>query len=536
MPLLLITGPANAAKAGAVLERLRAARPRDPLLVVPTAADVEHYQRELAAGGFVFGAQVLTFRNLIREMARQAGLRARPLGPTARDRVVRAAIAGVPLGALAGSAAMPGFARAAGDLFAELQRSLVAPARFTAALRGWAEPSRVAYAGELAALYSSYRRRLEELGRPDQEGYAWAALDALRATPAAWGGRPVFFYGFDDLTPTERDAVETLVRHCEADVCIALPYEPGRVAFAGGAATVEELRPLATEQLHLPERSEHYAPTARPALHHLERHLFEPGAERVAPNGAIRLLEAGGERAEAELVGAEVLELMRKGIEPRDIAVLLRGDAATTAVVAQVLAGYGIPVAHDHRLAFRRTRLGAGVLAGARAALSDGAAADLLTWLRTPGRLADPAAADALEARVRRRELRTAARARRVWEEELGGAPLTALDALAAAAAAGAPALPDAVGGETEAIWTAPHRRRAEVLGPEDHADARVAADLRSAAAELRQLAAADAALLGMPEDVLDALGGARVREPLGADAASGVLLADPLAIRARRF
>jgi len=37
MPLTLITGPANAAKAGAVLERLRAALPREPALVVPTA-------------------------------------------------------------------------------------------------------------------------------------------------------------------------------------------------------------------------------------------------------------------------------------------------------------------------------------------------------------------------------------------------------------------------------------------------------------------------------------------------------------------
>ena len=501
MSLLLITGPANAAKAGAVLERLRAARPRDPLLVVPTAADVEHYQRELAASGFVFGAQVLTFRNLVREIARRAGLRARPLGPTARDRVVRAAIAGVPLRALHDSAGMPGFARAAGALFAELQRSLVPPARFTAALRSWAEPSRAEYAGELAALYSGYLRRLEALGRPDQEGYAWAALDALRAKPAAWGGRPVFFYGFDDLTPTERDAVETLVRHCETEVCIALPYEPGRVAFAGRAATVEELRPLATETLHLPERSEHYAPTARPALHHLERNLFEPGPERVAPNGAIRLLEAGGERAEAELVGAEVLELMRKGIEPRDIAVLLRGDAATTALVAQVLEGYGIPVTHDHRVPFRRTRLGAGVLAAARAALPDGSAADLLTWLRTPGRLADPALADRLEARIRRRELRTAARARRAWEEELGGEPLTALDALAEAAAAGAAALLEAIEAETQAIWIAPHRRRGEALTGEDRSDARVAADLRSAAGELRQLAAADEALLGTPQD-----------------------------------
>ena len=56
MPLTLITGPANAAKAGAVLERFRAAIPRDPVLVVPTSADVQHYQRELAAEGIVLGA------------------------------------------------------------------------------------------------------------------------------------------------------------------------------------------------------------------------------------------------------------------------------------------------------------------------------------------------------------------------------------------------------------------------------------------------------------------------------------------------
>ena len=147
----------------------------------------------------------------------------------------------------------------------------------------------------------------------------------------------MFLYGFDDLTPTERDAVETLSGHAEADVCLALPYEPGRVAFAGRAATVEELRPLAAEVVHLPERSEHYAPSARRALHHLERSLFEPAPDRRPPNGAVRLLEAGGERAEAELVGAEVLELMRQGIAAPDIAVLLRGDAGVTALFAQVL-------------------------------------------------------------------------------------------------------------------------------------------------------------------------------------------------------
>ena len=536
MPLTLVTGPANAAKIGAVLERLRAARPRDPLLVVPTAADVEHYQRELAGSGIVFGAQVLTFSRLIGEIARRTGVRSRPLGWVARDRVVRAAIAGVPLRELARSAATPGFAVAAGALFAELERGLVPPARFTRALRAWAGGGpRAAYADELAALYAGYRRRLEELGRPSREGHAWEALDALRADPAAWGGRPVFLYGFDDLTATERDAVETLARH--AEVCLALPYEPGRVAFAARAATVEELRPLAAEVLHLPERSEHYAPSARRALHHLERSLFEPAPDRRPPNGAVRLLEAGGERAEAELVGAEVLELMRQGVEPREIAVLLRGDAATTALFTQVLAGYGIPVSHDRRVPLARTRLGAGVLAGARAALPGGSAADLLTWLRTPGRLADPDAADRLEAHVRRHGIGAAREARSAWETRVGGAPLAGLDVLAEAAGEGPEALLAALEAEAQAIWTSPHRRRAEVLAAEDLADARVARDLRSACAELRGLAAADPGLFGGPADVLEGLAGVRVREPSAlAGTAPGVLLADPLAIRARRF
>ena len=538
VPLTLITGPANAAKIGAVLERLRAARPRDPLLVVPTAADVSHYQRELASSNIVFGAEVLTFSRLIREIARRTKLRARPLGWTARDRVVRAAVAGVPLRELAASAGTPGFADAAGRLFAELERGRVEPARFTAALRTWADGgSRSAYAGELGALYSAYRRTLEELGRPSLEGYAWAALDALRADPAVWARRPVFLYGFDDLTPTERDAVETLSGHAEADVCLALPYEPGRAAFAGRAATVEELRPLAAEVVHLPERSEHYAPSARRALHHLERSLFEPAPDRRPPNGAVRLLEAGGERAEAELVGAEVLELMRQGIAAPDIAVLLRGDAGVTALFAQVLAGYGIPVSHDRRVPLGRTRLGAGVLAGARAALERGTAAELLTWLRTPGRLPDPEPADRLEAHVRRNGISSARVAREVWETRLGQPELTALDRLAAAAGEGAEALLAAIEAEAQAIWTAPHRRRAEVLAPEDLADARVARDLRSACSELRGLAAADPDLLGPPRDVIDGLAPVRVREPSALSGSEpGVLLADPLAIRARRF
>ena len=127
----------------------------------------------------------------------------------------------------------------------------------------------------------------------------------------------------------------------------------------------------------------------------------------MPPNGAVRLLEAGGERAEAELVGASVLELLRDGMAPEDIAVLVRSDAD---LFAQVLESYGIPVARDRRTPFSHTRLGTGVLAFARAALG-GTANDVVTWLRTPGKLT-PVETPAAGARAARRGARRAPGAR----------------------------------------------------------------------------------------------------------------------------
>ncbi len=530
MPLTLITGPANAAKAGEVFARLRAVVARDPVLVVPTAGDAGHYARELASAGVVFGAEVWTFGRLMADIARLCGVSSRPLGRLARSRVVAACVGDVRLQALASSARGPGFRVALADLFSELGRSLAGPGRFAAAVRAWDEAP--AHVGELASLYSAYHRRLEALGLVDADGLTRAALDGLRADSARWPGRPLFFYGFDEFTRAQLDAVETLMR--VADVCVALQYEPGRAALAGSAGTVELLKPLAREHVVLEARSEHYAESARGALHALERGLFEDlVARRVPPNGAVRLLETGGERAEAELVGASVLELWRDGMAFEDVAVLVRGDQATE-LTAQVFADYGVPVARERRAPLATTRLGSGLLAYARAALGTGSAQDVVTWLRTPGKLAEPDAADRLEAAVLRNEARTAAESRRLWERG-GGRPLLELDALASAE--GAAAFLSVLHAEAEAIWTAPHVRRGAVLTPEAEADARAAAALRGAVGELTRLAEADEALAGTPGELLEALAAVEVREgPGAAEGAPGVLLADPKDIRARRF
>ena len=416
MALTLVLGPANSAKAGEVLGAYAAAARRGALLVVPTAADARHYSRELAGQGCVL-ASVLTFTGLAEEIARRAGYAARRLTRVQRDRALERAAGAARLGVLAEAAATGGFAAAVGELVAQLERALVDPRRFAQAMRAWGEedPRRSGLARDIGSLYLAYSDELQRLGRVDGELFLWRGLDALRAAPAAWGATPAFFYGFDDLTALERDAVETLARVVGAEVTVSLTYEAGKAAVRARAGLVEELRPLAEHVIELHAVDDYYEPESRAALHHLERGLFEPApADRIDPGRAIRLLESAGARAEAELVAAEVVALLREGVAAEEIAVVYRSLGAVAPLVVHVLGSYGVAASVERRIPFGHTALGRGVLALARCALlpeDDATAGDVLEYVRAPGVLGRPEQADALEAEVIRGRLRTASQA-----------------------------------------------------------------------------------------------------------------------------
>ena len=539
MPLTLVTGPANAAKAGEVLGGLRARLEDEPILVVPAFRDVEHAQRELAERGAVFGASVLRFDRLFGEVARRAGHSERVASEVQRELIVEGAVRRAKLELLAESAAQPGFVRAAARFVAELGRSRVDPARFTQALRAWAgEGPRARYAEEVSAIYRGYRQGLEAAGLADPELFAWHALSALRNEPARWGTTPLFVYGFDDFNPLQLDALETIggERYCGADVSLSLPYEPGRAAFKALAGAHQELLALGAVEKRLPPVDDHYAPQSRAPLHHVERRLFEDEAdgERVEAGEAIGFHVGGGQRAEIELAGARLLELLRAGVEPGDIAVVLRRPGDYASLLEQVFGAYEIPFSLDRSVPLGHTGLGRGLLALVRCAALPGEASadDLLAWLRTPGLLDQPALADSLESKVRREGAHSAEQARAIWEARRW--PLNDLDRLSAARSEPAVFLAELERQLTD-LFGGPYERQAPVLHGPELDDPRVYVAARKALTELRAVVEADPRTQLDPRRVLRVL--SELELHLGEQPQPDrVQVAEPEAIRARRF
>jgi len=536
--------------------RRHVAHGEEPLLVVPTRADAEHYQRELAGTGAALGVRVERFAGLIAEAVRRAGLDEPVLGAVARERMLEA-IAGRAGGAdaPAGISVAPGFVRALGEMFAELQVRRVTPARLSQALSSWRSADGLAgHATELERLYGEYRATLRRLGRADPEQRAAHALDVLRERPALWARTPVLFYGFDDLTRLQLDAIETLGRVVDAEVTVSLAYEPGRVAFAGRAASFEELAPLASEHRRLPARAAYYAPHSRVALSHLERSLFEPRAPRIEPGSALGLLEGGGERAELELVAGEISSLLSDGMAPAEIAVLVRAGGSDLDLLEEVFAAAEIPFALRRARPFGDTAIGRALIGLLRCVpvpdesqpqglRQTGELGDLLAWLRAPGLLemssargAGPSLADRLEISARRLGALSAAQARALWEQR--NWRLDAIDQLAEAQERGSVALCERAGRELHWLFCAPRRAAASVLAPSELSEAAALSSARRALGELRELARIAPALApGSASELARCLerlelvsGGSEADSDGGA-----VAVLDPLALRARR-
>ena len=398
-----------------------------------------------------------------------------------------------------------------------------------------ASRARAAYAEELARLYGAYRDGLRAIERRDRVLHDQAALDALRLEPARWGATPVFLYGFDDLQPLQRDAVETLAVHAGAPVTVSLAYEPGRAAFAGRGETFQELMALGPEHVELPARAEHYE---RPALHALERTLFEPPAVR-APRSGRRAAAARGRRrarrARARRRARRAPDRRARPSRPRTSRSSCASRASTPRCSTQVFGELERPLrARAHRSPPGTPRSGAASSRCCAARWPAAAPTTCSTWLRTPGKLERPGLADRLEQRARDRGGGDARRG----AGAVGGRPSRTSSCTSSTASRRRPATrPRCAGAWPPSAARCSRRRIAaapRVLAGPEALDARVAGALRSALGELERLAAVDRALVPAPDELARVLHDLEVRAH--DDRRPGlVAITSPRALRARR-
>ncbi|HEV2590525.1 MAG TPA: PD-(D/E)XK nuclease family protein [Gaiellaceae bacterium] len=505
MGLSLVAGPANAGKVALLLERYLARLDDEPTMIVPNESDVERVRRDLLDRcGCLLGGSIGTFDRLFERISP-----GRAATKAQQALIVRRALANVSLNGLSRSARTGGFADTLASTLGELESGLLDPEDLS---------------GDLAELYRAYRAELDRLGLTDRDLLRRRAADRLASDFDAWDGSPVFAYGFEDLTGAEWALLEALAGRAEIEV--SLPYEPGRTAFASLQRTAEDLARLADGRVEeLPARSAQYQ---HPALAHLERSLFEEQAGSPPPlDAAVRFFEGAGARGTLELVGDEVLELIRGGTEPEDIAIVCPSVDSWRAPLETVLGSLGVPYSFESRARLGATPFGHALLQLLRYAWVETGRRDLFAFLRSPYSGIGRPSVDFVEGRLRGRAIHTP---QRVEEEaeKLREAPIAVLGELRAAESpiAGVRAL-------IRAMLRSAYGTDAPPTGETSRHD------LRSYDAALRVLDELEKLVqLGEPlerDDVLAALERSEVR--LGSAGEAGrVAVLDLLRARTRRF
>jgi RecB family exonuclease len=531
VPLKLVHGPPNSGRAGVVRRSFTAALGDDPVLVVPTVDDVFAFERELctegARPGALLGGSVMTFGGLFRTVATAAGS---PPGAelSAAQRLRAVAVAAEArrerLGPLRRSAGRPRFARALERLFDELQAAGVEPEEVEASA-GTLEGS--AYLSDVAALFGGYEEVRRRSGRADAHDIAREAIAQLRRGGSFWGGRPVFLYGFDDLTENQFELLAALAERSE--VTVALPYEEGSAALAARGRLLGRLRELGPVDERLTEATP--LNTNSLLLFHLTRSFGQPRPKRVEHDGSLTLLRSAGTRAEAEAIAAHVSRLLRDGAEAAEIAIALRDPSRRGPEVAAALERNGIAAALEAEVPVAGTSVGGALVALLEAEFGTRRASDLLRYLRGPSGFS-PGRVDWFERRLRRRRVRDAAAALVLWQGE-DGAPPRDLLRLREAAERGGAGLAAEVGALAARMASRPLRDSGDGPRPPqgEGLELRAASEIASALAELAELRV----LAPGPREL------APLIEELDFRVWSGpvegrVRIADPYRLRAARF
>ena len=152
-------------------------------------------------------------------------------------------------------------------------------------------------------------------------------------------------------------------------------------------------------------------------------------------DGSIRFLEGAGRRATLELVAEAVLDLVRDGTAPEEIAIVCPALERVRASLETAFGALGIPFAVESRSRLGATAFGQALLSLLRFTWSNGTRRELFSFLRTPYSGVARPDVDFLEGRLRGRAVLRGDRTLEETTKLRTGRPLPMLELIGSEAA-----------------------------------------------------------------------------------------------------
>jgi RecB family exonuclease len=377
--LSLVLGPANSGKLGRVLDWWEGRLDERPLIVVPTGPDARGLSAEMAqrAGALIGQSPAITFDGLMRLLLGRSPFYADDFE---RSLLISWLLRDKPPRAPGFSPRFPGTAAVVGSLLEQLGDSGRSPEQIDRSLERWASEDRASalLAADIQEIFVRYRHARDGLGLSDRSDMVREALG-----PAQGWQRPLALYGFTSFTLGQRQLIAELAGRTQ--VLLVFDFERSR---GTGLTSQGELAWWEARAVERVELTAHALAYASPAVAYLERHFMDDGPLPDPPparagDGGVRFLLASGQRNEAELAAQQVVELIRSGVRPGDIALVARHMKTWGTLLEDVFLSCGIPCQVDERFVLDETGLGHAFLTGVRGVANDDPAG-VLQQLRSP--------------------------------------------------------------------------------------------------------------------------------------------------------
>ncbi|MGH7966567.1 MAG: hypothetical protein ACRERD_32855, partial [Candidatus Binatia bacterium] len=365
------------------VQTIETADPLAPLTVlVPTDCLVQHLLRVVSRTGHGHpGLHIFTLPEFAREIAERALAQEgqQPLPPLTALWIAKKLLREAETNNyFAPLATQPGFPRDLLATITDLKQAEVRPhdlQRFAdrAHLKGTYQHK----IESLSVLYARYARFLTEQRLYDDADLLERAA-VLRAAHS--GTSPLILYGFSEFTSRQRRVIAAALR--ERDVLAFFPWRAGS-AYEYATPALAWLTSLGLRSTPLFVRERPQTDLAR-----VQARLFEEGALRSAPtrDRSVTLISTPNESREAREIGRAILELVREqDLRFDEIAVLLR-DTMKGPLMAETLAGFGIPCVLSNGASLSQTQAGQSLLLLCQMLAEDYARPRVLEFLKN----ADP--------------------------------------------------------------------------------------------------------------------------------------------------